>query len=167
MRRWSAGVAILLTLAGCGSPTQEQTDRLPQVVLQELGGDGARTGSIDLGEPAGHRVLNLWATWCAPCRHELPAFDQVATELASAGSQVEIIGVNVGDSGPDAAGLLAELGVDFRQILDPTAQVQRALEISGLPATVVVDGAGNVLDVHHGALTAPELRDLIDASVGE
>ena len=104
------------------------------------------------------RALNLWATWCTPCRAELPAFDAVAGRT----DDVAIIGVNVGDTGNDAAELVEELGLSFDQVLDPSAAVQRALKITGMPATIFVDTSGEILQVHNGELTETELEDLLD-----
>jgi thiol-disulfide isomerase/thioredoxin len=99
-------------------------------------------------------VLNLWATWCAPCRAELPAFDAVAAVV----DDVDIIGVNTGDAGADAASLAAELGLRFPQVLDPKAQVQAALRITGMPSTIFVDASGAIVEIHSGELERQELE---------
>ncbi len=153
MRRLLLVVALLLTfMLSCAST--ESLIELPDVELERLGGDG----TYAIAGPGEARALNLWATWCAPCRAELPAFDAVAART----DDVAIIGVNVGDSGNDAAELVDELGLSFDQVLDPNAAVQRALKITGMPATIFVDAAGEVLQVHNGELTEAELEQLLD-----
>jgi predicted transcriptional regulator len=82
--------------------------------------------------------------------------------VAARTDDVAIIGVNVGDTGDDAAELVAELGLSFEQVLDPNAAVQRALKITGMPATIFVSAEGDVLDVHNGELTEAELDALLD-----
>ena len=146
-------VTAAALFAGCASA--ESSTALPDVELERLDADGATYAVAGPGEA---RALNLWATWCAPCRAELPAFDAVAART----DDVAIIGVNVGDTGDDAAELVAELGLSFDQVLDPNAAVQRALKITGMPATIFVSAEGDVLDVHNGELTEAELDALLD-----
>ena len=74
---------------------------------------------------------------------------------------VEIVGVNTGDSGEQALGLVEELGLSFPQVLDPRASVQTTLRITGMPATILVDAAGDIVDVHNGELTEAELEALL------
>lgn len=152
----AALMAGLLLVSGCAASADSAS--LPVVDLERLDGTGTYTVN-GAGEP---RVLNLWATWCAPCRAELPAFDAVAARV----DEVEIIGVNVGDTGDDASELVTELGLSFPQVLDPVASVQRALKITGMPATIFVDDTGEVLSVHNGELTEDELTELLDEFYG-
>lgn len=146
-------LVLVLTLTACGSSASDDRKRLPDIGLERLGQDG----SYPVAGAGNERVLNLWATWCAPCRAELPAFDAVAATVDT----VDIIGVNIGDTGDDAAALVEELDLSFPQVLDPRADIQRSLRISGLPATVFVDGNGDVLEIHNGELTEGELRELL------
>ena len=100
----------------------------------------------------------MWATNCAPCVKEMPAFDQVASELSGG---VQIIGVNVFDTPANAAAFAADLGVTYPQFTDPDGALSSALSVTGLPATGFFDADGNLLDVHQGAFTADELRSTI------
>jgi len=148
MKRYLLPLAIAILLAASCAPAGE--DRvLPDADLELLTG-----GNYDLKQTGEPRALNLWATWCAPCRAELPAFDEVSQRLVGA----EIIGINTGDSGADAAELVAELDLSFRQVLDPNASVQAALRITGMPSTIFVDAQGEIVDVHSGELDADELE---------
>jgi len=153
--RLIAMAALAFVLVGCsgtgGTRTEDRV--LPDAQFEELDG----SGTYALRQTGTPRALNLWATWCAPCRAELPAFDEVAGRVEGA----EIVGINVGDSGPDAAELVQELGLDFRQVLDPKATVQQTLRITGMPATVFVDAQGDIVKVHAGELDASELETLL------
>ncbi len=144
-------LVLVLMLAVACAPADEQRG-LPDVELELLNG-----GSYDLTQTGQPRALNLWATWCAPCRAELPAFDDVAGRV----SGVDIVGINVGDTGSDAAELVNELDLSFTQMLDPNATVQQALRITGMPSTVFVDADGAVVQVHSGELEADELEVLL------
>ena len=139
----------LMAFSACSSADEVS---LPAVELDRLGG-----GTIDLAATGQPRILNLWATWCAPCRAELPAFDRVAAET----DRVEIIGISTGDSGEDAAELVDELGLSFPQALDPKAAVQIGLRITGMPATIFVGATGEVLEIRSGELEQGELTALI------
>lgn len=153
MRRLLAITTVLVALlTSCAN--SESSTGLPDVQLERLGVEG----TYAVAGPGEARALNLWATWCAPCRAELPAFDAVAART----DDVAIIGVNVGDTGDDAAELVAELGLNFDQLLDPNAAVQRALKITGMPATIFIDETGTVLDIHNGELTEAELEELLN-----
>ena len=81
---------------------------------------------------------------------------------------MDIIGINVGDAGPDAAELVEELGLRFTQALDPNATVQQALRITGMPSTIFIDANGEIVQVHAGELEGDELEtllsDLFDAT---
>lgn len=151
-RRFVAAVALVVTLAaGCGATA---TDDLALPVTELEGVNGA---SLDLQETGRARVLNLWATWCTPCRAELPAFDAVAANTTA----VDIIGINTGESADDAAELIEELGLGFRQVVDPRASVQSSLRITGMPATIFVAADGELLEIHSGELDQAELENLI------
>jgi len=154
------GVAICaaLAVAGCGSDGGG-ADALPAAELVSLA-DGSSSSAADLDGPA---VVNLWATWCGPCRKELPAFQQVHEEL---GDTVRFIGVNQGDGSDAVTDYLAEVGVDFDQYLDEDGALSDGLRITGLPATAFVAADGSLVEVHSGQLSADELRDLIAKDLG-
>ncbi len=143
-------VAVVALAAACAATTDERA--LPDVELELLGG-----GTYDLRQTGQPRALNLWATWCAPCRAELPAFDDVAARV----SGVDIVGINVGDTGSDAGELVDELALSFPQALDPGATVQQTLRITGMPSTVFVDADGAIVQIHRGELELDELEALL------
>ena len=124
------------------------------------------TGGEDLelariGRPA---VLNLWASWCGPCRTELPELQHFAD---TAGDDVVVLGVATNDTEAAAAALAADLGVTFPSVFDPTGEVLRASGQIRLPQTLFVDAAGNVRHVYVGpALTAAGFADLTRTQLG-
>ncbi|MEZ5222696.1 MAG: TlpA disulfide reductase family protein [Ilumatobacteraceae bacterium] len=160
-RRPSARRAVLAVfpvvalLAACGGDDggDDSADRLPAIELSDL-----TTGDlVDASALDGPAVVNLWATWCAPCRQEMPAFQAVSTEY----DDVRFVGVNQGDAGDAAAEFLDEVGVTFDQYLDPNGELTNALEVVGLPATFVIDAEGTIVAVHNGALDEQGIRDLV------
>ena len=149
-RALSAIVALAIVVSSCVAAGEDRA--LPDSQLELLAG-----GTYDLRQSGTPRALNLWATWCAPCRAELPAFDDVAHRVEG----VDIVGINTGDAASDAAGLVEELGLRFAQALDPKATVQAALRITGMPSTIFVDADGEIVQVHAGELEKGELETLL------
>lgn len=148
--------ALPLAASGCGS--EPDSGSLPGVELTTLDG----TSTIGADTIDGPAVINLWATWCGPCRAELPAFEAVHADL---GDQVRFVGVNQGDEGGPASAFLDEVGVTFEQYLDLDGALSDELSITGLPATLLVAADGST-ELHSGALDEGELRELIDSYLG-
>lgn len=144
--------------------------------LQACSSDGGSAGAgeplpdatlvaLDTGEAADWPgegtplVVNLWASWCTPCRKEMPAFDEVSRELDG---EVAIVGVTDErdlDAARDAAD---QAGVTYPLLADEGQTLLVDLDVSGLPGTVFVDADGTVVDRHLGALSADQLRDKIE-----
>jgi cytochrome c biogenesis protein CcmG/thiol:disulfide interchange protein DsbE len=160
-RGWLAAAAASLVLIGGSACSNDvgQANGLPDVALVPVAPSGAARSAADITGPA---VVNLWATWCGPCRKELPAFQAVAEQLQGS---VDIIGVNQGDDAEAAAAYLEEIGVTFPQYLDADGDLTAELRITGLPATVFIAADGTI-DVHSGAVDEAELLDLVDEQFG-
>jgi thiol-disulfide isomerase/thioredoxin len=103
-------------------------------------------GTVDLGAVLAGRpaLINVWASWCVPCRDELPALAEYATRPGA----VPVLGVDVRDDPRAALALLAELGVALPSVTDPDGAVRAALDVPpALPASYVVDAAGRAARV--------------------
>lgn len=110
-----------------------------------------------LAELRGPAVVNLWATWCHPCRQELPVFQRFAEKTAG---RVHVVGVVVRDDPAAAASFAADLGITFPALTDPDAQLPAQLGVVGLPATLYVDAEGQLAYRHlAGALDEETLAD--------
>ena len=139
-------------LVACSGASE--TGGLPRVTLTDLITDKKVEWPKD--RPI---VVNLWATWCAPCRKEMPAFQAVHEKL---GDQVMIVGVS-DDPDLDGARKAAKAaGVDYPLLVDIDSRLMVDLGIAGLPATVFVDKNGVVLGKRLGAMTEAELRQEIE-----
>jgi thiol-disulfide isomerase/thioredoxin len=137
-------------------------DGLPDVTLPCLGG-GADVRLAGLrGRP---HVVNLWATWCPPCREELPVLQAAHTAL---GDRVGFVGVDYAD--PDPAGALAlaqRSGVTYPVVSDPDESLRKALSVIGLPQTVFVDPQGRVVATERTAYESEaELLAAIEKHLG-
>jgi thiol-disulfide isomerase/thioredoxin len=87
-------------------------------------------------------VLNLWATWCVPCREEMPSLDRL--QAAFIGQPVRVVAVAVDRAGPERVqAFLDEIGVSHLHVYrDPKTQAPRTLKVPGLPATFLIDREG-------------------------
>jgi thiol-disulfide isomerase/thioredoxin len=159
-RALAATALLAVAATACGSDgTTTSASPLPDVELTDLAtGDPASWGQGD--RPM---VINLWASWCTPCRAEMPAFDQVATDLAD---QVLIVGVTDELDRDAALEAATEIGVSYPLRYDETQTRMTELEIAGLPASVFVDADGNVVGRHLGAMTEGELLAEIEERHG-
>ncbi len=135
--------------------------RLPDVVLPCLGSD--RTVSLRLLGGARPVVVNLWASWCQPCRKEMPAFQAVYRDLRD---RVAFLGVNTRDVERPARAAVQATGISYASVVDRDEKVRRELDAVGLPDTVIVDTKGRIVYVHVGELTEQELRDAIREHLG-
>lgn len=139
--------------AGSGEP-------LPDLTLPCFtGGEPFRLA--DLRGPA---VVNLWASWCAPCREELPALQRYADQTAG---RVHVLGVVTKDPRPAAAAELAtDLGVRFPALEDQPGRLRAEVAGTGLPVTLLVDAAGQLRYVHPGPLDGSTLARLVTEHLG-
>ena len=186
--RTAAGaLALGLTLAGCTpeatqapggtaaspdplaalAPCPEQPDRpaegaetLPALELRCPGG-----GSLDLGRAPGvPTVVNLWASWCGPCREELPLVQDLA-EVA--GDRLSVVGVVSKDGAPQAASFAADAGATFPSAFDGDGELMAELGLAGLPYTYLLDADGGIAHVQVGPVAdLAELEGLVAEHLG-
>ena len=132
----------------------------PDVRATTLDGD-----TFDLADHRGETVvMNVWASWCAPCRAEAPELQEVWEE--EQGNGVQFVGLNTRDSTVAAQGFVESMGLTFSSIFDPYGQVQLqfsdSLPPQAIPSTLVIDGSGRVAARILGKVTAATLRGVID-----
>jgi cytochrome c biogenesis protein CcmG, thiol:disulfide interchange protein DsbE len=112
---------------------------------------------------AGYRgqivVMNLWASWCPPCRAEMPELEQFYTRNAARG--VAVIGVNQGESSQRAAAFARSLGISFPIWIDEDQRYGRIYAALGLPTTVAIDRDGTVMSGFDGPVTTADLQRLV------
>lgn len=146
-----AGAAVTIGGSEDGPATSTTLRTAPSFVLPDVRGSGATVGLGSGGRPV---VVNFFASWCVPCREELPLLEQASRRLAGS---VDVVGVDVGDSRTAAVELLDRTGVTFPAGFDPDRKVASRYRLQGMPTTVFVDGRGRVAGVARGKLTAAEL----------
>ena len=128
-------------IAASGGLTGQEA---PDFVLKSSSGDNLR-----LSEYRGDVVMiNFWATWCGPCRQEMPLLDELYTRYQRVG--FSLLGVNIDDDSRRAMQMIEDLGVNFPVLFDDTKKVSKLYEVDAMPVTVIVDREGTVRHVHHG-----------------
>ena len=116
----------------------------PDFVLKSASGDNLR-----LSEFRGCVVMiNFWATWCGPCRQEMPLLDELYSQYQRVG--FNLLGVNIDDDSGKAMNMIAELGVSFPVLFDTHKEVSKLYAVDAMPVTILVDRDGMVRHVHHG-----------------
>ncbi len=105
--------------------------------------------NIKLSELRGEVVMiNFWASWCAPCRQEMPLLNDLYQRYRKLG--FTLLGVNVEQNPRAAKRLLKDIPVDFPVLFDDRNEVSKAYDISAMPSTVLVDRDGHIRFVHRG-----------------
>jgi cytochrome c biogenesis protein CcmG, thiol:disulfide interchange protein DsbE len=138
----------------------EGAQTLPAVTLDCLGG-----GELDLGRaPGTPTVVNLWASWCTPCREELPVLQEFADAAAD---QVQVVGVISKDGVPQADSFATDAGVSFPGAFDGEGRLMAELGLPGLPATYFLDASGAVVHTETGPVdSVDELEGLVAEHLG-
>jgi cytochrome c biogenesis protein CcmG, thiol:disulfide interchange protein DsbE len=98
-------------------------------------------------------VVNLWASWCGPCRFEIPFLQR---QFRAHGTKVAFLGVNSDDADGNARRMIGELPMPYPSIVDDRASLANRLGARGLPVTVFYDAAGKQEYVHQGAYPSAE-----------
>jgi len=142
-RRSLLGLALLAAAAAAGASVAPRS-QAPDFTLRQIDGPNLR-----LGEQRGRVVMvNFWATWCGPCRIELPQLAKLHDRYR--GSGFLLLGVNI-DEDPNAARALAgKLGLKFPVLLDTDKKVVGTYDLNAMPATVLIDKDGRVRHLHRG-----------------
>ena len=150
-------VAAAFLLAACGSAASG--DPLPAVEIS-----GLTSGEVSLlSDIEGPAVINLWATWCAPCRAEIPDFEEVHQARSH---EVRFVGINIGESTDRAQEFIEQVGATYDQFSDAAGDVSVELRATSMPTTVIIDADGAVTKKHFGPLDQNDLNEAIDEALG-
>jgi peroxiredoxin len=161
---WASAVPAESTTSG-RIPSPQEGFLAPEFTLERLEG-----GEIGLSDLAGQPVIvNLWASWCPPCRAEMPALEAVYQTYADDGLEILAVNMSSQDSLPQAASFVQELGLSFPILLDRNGEVARLYQSRALPSTFFVDTEGVIYRVVIGGpisevLLQSTVEELLEAS---
>ena len=169
MKRIIVMLLLVLMLFGCAAPqaptTQGETEPTAQAVkapdFTVYDGQGQEVRLSDLkGKPV---VLNFWASWCGPCKREMPDFQEAFEEV---GGQVQFMMVNLtdgsGETVESASAFIAGQGYTFPVFFDTDSDAARAYGIRSIPTTFFIDAQGNVVTYAIGMIDGQTLQNGID-----
>jgi thiol-disulfide isomerase/thioredoxin len=114
------------------------------------------------------RVINFWATWCPPCREELPLFVELQKQYAD--KNVQVLGIAIDDAEPVAA-FLKKLPVNYPMLVAGQGGIELAFSLgnfaSAIPYTIIVDKENNVVFQHSGEITKVQLQEAINGALAQ
>ena len=158
MRRLVPLLILALVAAACSDETTSQSsvEPLTPVSVEEF-------ESMLAASPQ-PMVVNLWASWCIPCRSEAPLLREAHSAF---GDEVTFLGIATEDSAADALAFLAEFDLTFENRADRPGAIRGHLGVMGLPATVFVRPGGDILRTHFGVIDDGALALGIDDLLAE
>lgn len=175
MKQW---MMVLLVLAGIGLGAWGLTRFAPVPEGAAIGrrAPDYRVVNIASGDSVGVRsgyegqvtLINIWATWCAPCRAEMPSMEQVYQDYKDRGFRIAAVSVDAGSSDKVAA-FGQELGLTFDLLQDASGGIQQVFRTIGVPQTFLVDRRGVVQWITLGEedWRRPENRERIERLLGD
>ncbi|MYC64105.1 MAG: TlpA family protein disulfide reductase [Caldilineaceae bacterium SB0661_bin_34] len=167
------GIQVLLTppfepgksvLTGSAPVRREVWDPVegkPVPVFSLSAPDGAALSSEELAGMA--LAINFWASWCGPCRHEIPLLVERQAELPE---DLLVLAVNLREAETKIAEFASEVAMELPIVLDPDGEVADLFGVRGLPTTIFVDPQGNLTATWQGVLDRAKLVQLTDTSLG-
>src|SRR5438876_3621891 len=150
----------LFKKAGINSTNQSKA---PDFTLREVNGN-----TVSLSGYRGNLVfLNFWATWCGPCREEMPSMERLYRQLGGQG--LALLAVNEKESGAQVAKFMRSYGLSFPALLDSDGKVSSAYRVWGLPTTYLIDANGRMVGMKSGSKewASREMVDAIKRLLGE
>jgi peroxiredoxin len=134
----------LLLLCLAWSVAAEDIQQAPDFTLTDANGQ-----SVTLSDLRGQVVMiNFWASWCGPCREEMPLLEQIHQRYEALG--FTLLGVNVEEDPTNGQAFLQERPVSFPVLYDSKNSISKLYEVIAMPSTVLIDRQGNIRYLHHG-----------------
>lgn len=162
---WIA-LTALLAPAGTGGriPAPRQGFLAPDLTLTTLTDESVQLSQLQ-GQPV---IINFWASWCAPCKAEMPALQRVYEAYRDQGVVILAVNATNQDSQLQAADFASQHGLTFPILLDSTGEAADVYQVRALPSTFFVDRAGNIHDVVIGGpISEALLRAQIEQMLAE
>ena len=143
VKQWLRAAALTSVLAAT-SLVSASASLAPTFTLKSRAGE-----VVSLDKYKGQVVmLNFWASWCGPCRQEMPLLEQMQKKYSALG--FTLLGVNVDHDSKDAEKWLNGMNVTFPILFDTESKVSKAYDVSAMPSSIFIDRKGNVRALHRG-----------------
>ena len=146
------------TLAPTVAPTEQALPMAPDFTVYDMGGNPVKLSDF-IGTPV---VLNFWASWCGPCKAEMPDFDEACKALEG---KVQFLMVNLTDGNAEtvesASGFIAQAGYSFPVFYDTASQAAMAYGVQSIPTTFFIDAQGAAVAYYTGTMP----KELLDKGI--
>jgi len=140
----TTGIALLLSISTTYAASEKLSGKAPNFTLKSRSGK-----NIKLSELRGDVVMiNFWASWCGPCRQEMPLLEKIAKKYKRLG--FTLLGVNVEENTNAAKNYLKDVRVTFPILFDNTNKTSKLYNVSAMPTTILIDRNGNKRYLHKG-----------------
>ena len=150
-----AAMLAAAALAGCSTPAKP-TSSVPQFSLTSL--EGKTVAMKDLANKV--VIIDFWATWCGPCREEIPHLNQLYSELKSKG--LEIVGISMDSDGTDGVkDFVREFRMQYPVVMGDEKLAESFGGIIGLPTTLIIDRSGQVAKKYIGLPPAADMEKVV------
>src|SRR5712692_8038084 len=162
MMRTCSLLGILLVSAGCASP---RAGHAPTTVIASnklFSTSPAHFDQLMRSSGGLPTVVNVWASWCIPCRAEAPRFAGASKRYAG---KVRFIGLDTQDTNEDGLRFMKAFGIPYPSATDPSGDVAKHLRVLGLPTTLFFRSDGQLAFVHNGEIRSKDLNDKIVATI--
>jgi cytochrome c biogenesis protein CcmG/thiol:disulfide interchange protein DsbE len=156
-----AGIALFAALRPAPDRDPDQTRQAPEFELPLLGG-GTLTSAELKGDPV---ILNVWASWCGPCREEAPVFERIWRRHKGHG--LRVIGVNTQDTDEAASDFVKDYGITYPIVRDAEQSLVEDLGLVGLPQTFFIDPEWQFLDSASGQRVASRGDTVVLGAISE
>lgn len=129
--------------------------QLPSVIVKDIKGKAVDTST--LGNDGKPFIIDFWATWCKPCVRELKAIDEVYEEWeAQTGVKIYAVSIDEAQNSAKVKPFVDGMGWHYEVLLDPNGDFKNAMNIKTVPATIVCNGKGKVMEMHTGYVEGGE-----------
>ncbi len=146
MLRWVFYLSIAVTISACTAAPEPSTAEPPTpaaLVAHDFALTALDGSTIRLSDLRGRWVLvNFWATWCEPCKVEMPDLQRIAAQYAD---RLTLVGINMRESADEVRAFAELLGLTFPLLLNPDDETVTAYYVIGLPVTVIVSPDGSLV----------------------
>ncbi|HZU06784.1 MAG TPA: TlpA disulfide reductase family protein [Chloroflexota bacterium] len=164
-RAWRAGglLALLAIAVACGQPAAAARlgSPAPDFALQNVDGTTVRLSELR-GKPV---VVNFWATWCAPCREEMPAMQEVYEQYRDRG--LVILAVNMEEDVRLVRRWIEQGGFTFTFLLDSEGELVKRYNVTAAPTSYFIGRDGVIRDLKLGALSRSEMQAKVEKLLAE
>lgn len=166
---YAAAVLLMIFTLGCStaapqsnepSPTATAAEPLPGQMAPDFTLKTINGQQVRLSDLRGQKVfLNFWASWCEPCKNEMPALQALSRQYEG---RIAIYGVNMlsDDNIESAQRFMLENSLTFPSLLDEKGEVKQAYRVIGLPVSVTIDEQGRIVELHKGELKPADMQSL-------